>query len=90
MEALRTIKEVQWLTKRVATLNHFVSKATDKCLPFFKVLKKVSKFEWTLKCEEAFVQLKEYLSQLPLLSKPQLGEELYLYLAVSHVVVSAM
>ncbi|XP_022891607.1 uncharacterized protein LOC111406405 [Olea europaea var. sylvestris] len=29
-------KEVQSLTGRVATLGRFVSKATDKCLPFFK------------------------------------------------------
>ena len=36
----QNIKEVQSLTGRVAALNKFVSKATDKCLPFFKVLKK--------------------------------------------------
>ena len=37
MEPPKNIKEVQSLTGRVATLNKFVSKATDKCLPFFKV-----------------------------------------------------
>ena len=31
-----TVKEVQKLTGRIATLNRFVSKATDKCLPFFQ------------------------------------------------------
>ena len=40
MKSLQSIKEVQSLTGRVAALNRFVSKATDKCLPFFKVLKK--------------------------------------------------
>ena len=39
MSSLKTIKEVQSLTGRVATLNRFVSKATDKCLTFFKTLK---------------------------------------------------
>ena len=48
MEPPRNIKEVQSLTERVATLNKFVSKATDKCLPFFKILKKA--FEWTGEC----------------------------------------
>ena len=48
MEPPRNIKEVQSLTGRVAALNRFVLKATDKCLPFFKVLKKA--FEWTDKC----------------------------------------
>lgn len=90
MKAPRIVKEVQRLTRRLATLNHFVSRATNKCLPFFKVLRKVSKFEWTPKCKEAFIWLKEYLSQPPFLSKPQLGKDLYLYLAISNVVISAM
>ena len=36
----RTVKEVQSLIGKVAALNRFVSKVTDKCLPFFKVLKR--------------------------------------------------
>ena len=35
MEPPRNIKEVQSLTGRVAVLNKFVSKATNKYLPFF-------------------------------------------------------
>ena len=45
MKPSRNNKGVQSLTGRVATLNRFVSKATDKCFPFYKVLKKA--FEWT-------------------------------------------
>uniref|UniRef100_A0A2N9GFI3 RNA-directed DNA polymerase n=1 Tax=Fagus sylvatica TaxID=28930 RepID=A0A2N9GFI3_FAGSY len=41
----RSTKEVQSLTGRVAALNRFVSRATDKCLPFFKTLRKA--FIWT-------------------------------------------
>ena len=33
-------KEVQRLTGRIAVLNRFVSRASDKCQPFFQVLKK--------------------------------------------------
>ena len=40
MERPRNVKEVQSLTGRVAALNRFISKATNKCLPFFKVLQK--------------------------------------------------
>ena len=36
----RNVKEVQSLTRQIVALNRFVSKAADKCLPFFKVLKK--------------------------------------------------
>ena len=48
MKPLQNVKEVQSLIGRVAALNRFVSKATDKCLPFFRVLKKA--FEWTDDC----------------------------------------
>ena len=89
MEPPKNIKEVQSLTGWVVALNRFVSKATDKCLPFFKVLKKA--FEWSDECQKAFQDLKDYLTMAPLLSPSVLGEELYLYLAVSpHAVSSAL
>ncbi|XP_065621651.1 uncharacterized protein LOC136064172 [Quercus suber] len=89
MKPPSSVKEVQSLTGRVAALNRFVSKATDKCLPFFKVLKKA--FKWTDECQEAFEDLKTYLTKAPLLSPSVQGEELYLYLAVtSHAVSSAL
>ena len=72
---------------KVAALNRFVSKATDKCLPFFRVLRK--SFEWTDECQKAFKDLKKYLSSPPLLSLSMPGEELYLYIAVSQAAVSA-
>ena len=43
MEPLKNIKDVQSLTGRVAALNRFISKATDKCLLFFRILRKVVK-----------------------------------------------
>ena len=51
MASLKTVKEVQ-ITGRIAALNRIVSKATDKCLPFFKTLRQT--FVWTDKCEKAF------------------------------------
>ncbi|XP_030949853.1 uncharacterized protein LOC115973743 [Quercus lobata] len=87
MSSPRTVKEVQSLTGRIAALNRFVSKATDKCLPFFKTLTKA--FLWTEECETAFQKLKRYLSNPPLLSPSKEGEDLFLYLAVSVTAVSA-
>ena len=87
LEPPRTAKEVQSLNGKIAALNRFVSKATDKCLPFFHTLRK--SFEWTNECQKAFEDLKKYLSSLPLLSPSKPGEELYLYIVVSQVVVSA-
>ena len=87
MASPKTIKEVQKLTRRITTLNRFISKIMDKCLPFFKTLKQA--ISWTNKCEEAFQELKRYLSNLPLLSPSKEGEYLYLYLVVSATTVSA-
>jgi hypothetical protein len=63
MEASRTTKQLQRLIGRIAALNRFISRSTDKCLPFFKILRKV--FTWGEECEEAFGKLKEYLSNPP-------------------------
>ena len=87
MASPKTVKEVQKLTGRIAALNRFVSRATDKCLPFFKTLKQA--FAWINECETAFQELKRYLSNPPLLSPSKQGESLYLYLAVSEIAVSA-
>ena len=87
MMSPKTVKEVQKLTGRIATLNRFVSRATDKFLPFFKTLKQA--FAWIDECETAFQELKRYLNNSPLLSPSKEGENLYLYLAVSATAVSA-
>ena len=83
----KNIKEVKSLNGKVVALNRFVLRATDKCLPFFRTLKK--SFEWTAECQQAFEDLKAYLSSPPLLSPSKPREELFLYLAVSPVAISA-
>ena len=83
---LKTVKEVQSLNGKIAALNRFVSKAMDKCLPFFHILRK--SFEWTDECQKAFEDLKKYLSSPPLFSPSKPREELYLYIAVSQAAVS--
>ena len=83
----KIFKEVQKLIRKIVTLNRFVSKVTDKCLPFFKTLKQA--FAWTEECEATFQELKHYLSNPPLLSSSKEGENLYLYMAISATAVSA-
>ena len=86
LEPPRTVKEVQSLNGKIAALNRFVSKATDRCLPFFRTLRK--SFEWMDEYQTAFNDLKAYLSSPSLLSPSMPGEKLYLYLAISQAVVS--
>ena len=82
----KNVKEVQSLNDKITALNRFVSRATDKCLPFFRTLKK--SFKWTDECQQAFEDLKVYLSSPPLLSPSQPREELFLYLIVSLAAVN--
>ena len=86
MEPPRNVEDIQSLNGLVAAFNRFVSKATDKCLPFFRVLRKA--FEWTDECQQAFEDLKAYLASTPLLNPSKPREELYLYLAVSTHTIS--
>ncbi|XP_024010357.1 uncharacterized protein LOC112085378 [Eutrema salsugineum] len=83
MPSPRTKCEVQRLTGRVAALNRFISRSTDKCLPFYDTLRGNKKFEWDKRCETAFQELKSYLASPPILAKPVEGEPLFLYIAVS-------
>ena len=61
-------KEVQCLTGRIVALSQFVSRSSDKCQPFFQILKKA--FQRDAHCEEAFTMLKTYLSSPPILVSP--------------------
>ena len=61
---------------------------SDPCKPFFQCIKQSASLEWGEEQSRAFGELKEYLSTSPMLSAPEDGEELFLYLAVSEVAVS--
>ena len=89
MQSLRTIKEVQQLTGRIAALTRFLPASARKCLPFFRTLRCKEEFQWSEECEEAFRELKKVLSSPPVLSRPDLGQTLYLYLDVTDEAISA-
>ncbi|KAI5324836.1 hypothetical protein L3X38_033909 [Prunus dulcis] len=82
MKSHATTKEIQSLTGRAAALNRFLLRYTDNRRPFFKALKKGHKDKWNDECEVASQNLKTYLISPPLLSKPILSKDLYIYLAV--------
>ena len=58
MKSPTTRKGVQKLTGRLASLNRFISKSAEKCLPFFKALKGSGNFEWGEEQAKAFEDLK--------------------------------
>ncbi|KAL2232755.1 UNVERIFIED_CONTAM: Retrovirus-related Pol polyprotein from transposon [Sesamum indicum] len=90
LESPNSVKEVQQLTGKVASLNRFIARFADRNLPFFKILRKANNFEWNEECERALQELKLYLTTPPLLSNSIVGKKLYVYLAVSDYAVSSV
>ena len=75
----------------MAALNRFLSRLGEWGLPFFKLLKRQDKFEWTTEAAEALENLKHHLQSQPILTAPLPSEELLLYIAVTtHVVSTAI
>jgi prephenate dehydrogenase len=73
----------------MAALNRFISRLGEKGLPFFKLLKKTNKFDWTKEAKDAFEKLKAYLISSPILTPPKKHEAMMLYIAATTMVVSA-
>jgi predicted Rdx family selenoprotein len=82
------IKHVQRLTGSMAALSRFISKLEERALPFFKLLRGAQAFQWDDKAEEAFRDLKSYLSSPPVLVAPLTEEPLLLHIAATTDVVS--
>ena len=89
MEPPNSRKGAQRLAGRLASLNGFISRSAERNLPFFEVLKSAEVFQWCPAQHKAFVELKQYLIDLTTLTPPSSGTPLLLYVAASHVAVSA-
>ncbi|KAM1420920.1 hypothetical protein ACFX2I_003233 [Malus domestica] len=86
-----TSKDIQSLTGKVTTLTRFIFEAIDRCASFFKAFKGSKKYiTWTDECAKAFKNLKDYMSKASLLSKPEVGDTLIIYLSVSASAVSSV
>jgi hypothetical protein len=85
-----TKKQVQKLTGRIAALSRFIARSAKRGLPFFRVLRDVEHFDWGPEQQQAFDNLKAYLTKLTALSRPSPKAVLLLYLAASPTIVSAV
>jgi hypothetical protein len=85
----QSTKDIQRLTGRLAALNRFISRSTERSLPFLKTLRGVKDFVWGPEQAAAFEYLKQHLSDLATLTSPYLALPLLLYIAASHSAVSA-
>ena len=81
-------KGIQQLTGRLAALGRFISQFTYRLKPFFTTLRGANRAEWNEECDRAFVAIKKYLTEPPILVSLEAGGKLYLYLASSNIAVS--
>lgn len=88
MRTQNYIKEVQILVGRIASLSIFMARSANRSLPFYKVLKNATKFEWTEECEEAFSEIKDFLASPPIFIQPTPEAILMLYLAANDQAIS--
>jgi hypothetical protein len=90
MQSPSSRKEVQRLIGRIASLNRFISKAAERSLPFFKVLRANSTFQWGPEQQQAFDDLKKYLKDVAVMTKPSPKAEPLMYIAATDTAVSAV
>jgi hypothetical protein len=64
IEEARTKKDIQKLNGRVAALNRFISRSTERSLPLFKALKGKGAIEWGPEQSKAFAELKDYIEKM--------------------------
>ena len=74
----------------LASLSRFISRLGEKALPLYRLLRKTERFTWTPEAQEALDRLMASLTHAPMLTPPIDGEPLYLYVAATTQVVSAV
>jgi ribonuclease HI len=90
MGPIRDLKGVQRVLGCLAALSRFILRLGEKGLPLYRLLKKHERFSWTAEAQEALDKLKASLTHAPILTPPQDSEPLYLYVAATTQVVSAV
>jgi SPX domain protein involved in polyphosphate accumulation len=91
MKPPENLHDVQRLMGCMAALSKFITRLGVRGLPFFKLLKRHDKFQWTQVAQGAFEDLKKYLTTPPTLVASEPHENLQLYIsAISNVVSSVI
>jgi hypothetical protein len=64
-------------------LSRFILWLGENGLPLYRLLKKHECFSWTVEAQEVLDKLKATLAHALILTPPQSGEPLYLYIATT-------
>jgi hypothetical protein len=90
MGPIQDLKGAQKVHDCLAALSRFISRLGEKGLTLYRLLKKHEHFFWTVEVQEALDKLNAMLAHAPILTPPQDGEPMYLYVAATTQVVSAV
>jgi hypothetical protein len=90
MGPIRDLKGVQKVLGCLTALIRIISRLGEEGLPLYRLLKKHECFSWTAEAQEALDKLKAMLAHALILTPPQDGEPLYLYVTATTQVVSAV
>src|SRR5262249_44066120 len=75
------VKELRGLIGRLQFIRRFISQHSQRCKPFYDLLKGGVQFNWNEKCQKVFDELKQYLLKPPVLVPPVQGRPLLLYVS---------
>ena len=84
------LKHIQKLAGCVAALSRFISRLGENALPLYYLLRRTEHFMWTDAAAAGLDEIKTLLASNPVLTTPNIGEPMLLYIAATHQVVSAV
>ncbi|XP_065877541.1 uncharacterized protein [Euphorbia lathyris] len=90
MEPPRDLQGVQRLNGRIIALGRFISCSAQRCLPFYKAIKKEHPLKWSADCQAAFNAIKSFLATPPLLSVPVPEQDIHLYFTIADETVGVI
>ena len=82
------LKQIQKLTGCVAALSRFINRLGEKALPLYRLLRCTEHFEWTDAATAGLEEIKALLATDPVLTVPNIGEPMLLYIAATNQAVS--
>jgi hypothetical protein len=87
-----TKKELQQLIGKINFVRRFISNLSGRIEPFMELVKiKASdELRWGAEQQQAFEEIKEYLSKPPVLIPPQQDKRFYIYLSVGDTSIASV
>ena len=92
MKPPTTKKELQKLIGKINFVRRFISNLSGRIEPFMGLVKIKSddEFCWGAEQQQAFDEIKEYLSKPPVLVPPQQDRPFYVYLSVGDTSIASV